>query len=201
MEALDLQVTRNALDGALRLADTLIEDARRDLSVVAPETFAVVQAIRKGVGLQLVCRSMSRPAGADCLVFPHALVRAPRRWHVRAWCTERQGFRDFTLGRVANASPVESPAPARRSDDKDWNEIATVTIVAHPDLTAEQQSMIAAEYFPGARARRLSVRRCLVGYIVQDLRLATDPAKHKPPEFTLLVHNADRLGDAIRVAG
>jgi hypothetical protein len=41
---------------------------------------------------------------------------------------------------VANASLVESPAPARRSDDKDWNEITTVTIVAHPDLTAEQQS-------------------------------------------------------------
>ena len=37
----------------------------------------------------------------------------------------------------------------------------------------------------------------LVGYIVQDLRLATNPAKHKPPEFQLLVTNADRLGDAI----
>ena len=57
--------------------------------------------------------------------------------------------------------------------------------------------MIAAEYFPGASARQLSVRRCLVGYIVQDLRLATNPAKHKPPEFQLLVSNAERLGDAI----
>lgn len=140
---------------------------------------------------------MNHPTGTDRLVFPHALVRVPRRWHMRAWCTERRDFRDFTLGRVANASLVESPAPARRSDDKDWNEITTVTIVAHPDLTAEQQSMIAAEYFPGASARQLSVRRCLVGYIVQDLRLATNPAKHKPPEFQLLVSNAERLGDAI----
>lgn len=178
--------------------DPLLEDARRDLSVVAPETFAaVVQAIRKGIGLQLVYRSMNHPTGTDRLVFPHALVRVPRRWHMRAWCTERRDFRDFTLGRVANASLVESPAPARRSDDKDWNEITTVTIVAHPDLTAEQQSMIAAEYFPGASARQLSVRRCLVGYIVQDLRLATNAAKHKPPEFQLLVSNAERLGDAI----
>ena len=57
--------------------------------------------------------------------------------------------------------------------------------------------MIAAEYFPGASARQLSVRRCLVGCIVKDLRLATNAAKHKPPEFQLLVSNAERLGDAI----
>lgn len=176
----------------------LLEDARRDLSVVAPETFAaVVQAIRKGIGLQLVYRSMNHPTGTDRLVFPHALVRVPRRWHMRAWCTERRAFRDFTLGRVANAKLMEMPAPAARSDDKDWNRIATVTIVAHPDLTAEQQSMIAAEYFPGASARQLKVRRCLVGYIIQDLRLATSPEKHKPPEFQLLVSNAERFGDAI----
>ena len=104
---------------------------------------------------------------------------------------------DQALGNDDAAIFVESPAPARRSDDKDWNEITTVTIVAHPDLTAEQQSMIAAECFPGASARPLSVRRCLVGYIVQDLRLATNAAKHKPPEFQLLVNNAERLGDAI----
>ena len=135
----------------------LLEDARRDLSVVAPETFAaVVQAIRKEIGVQLVYRSMNHPTGTDRLVFPHALVRVPRRWHMRAWCTERRDFRDFTLGRVANVRLVELPAPARRSDDKDWNEITTVTIVAHPGLTADQQSMIAAEYFPGASARQLS---------------------------------------------
>jgi hypothetical protein len=197
---------RQSLDDYLRIVvgseslvshDPLIEDARRDLSVVAPETFAaVVQAIRKGIGLQIVYRSMNHPTGTDRLVFPHALVRAPRRWHMRAWCTERRDFRDFTLGRLAKARLVESPAPARRSDDKDWNEIATVTIVAHPDLTVEQQRMIAAEYFPGASARQLSVRRCLVGYIVQDLRLATNPSKHKPPEFQLLLSNAQKLGDA-----
>jgi hypothetical protein len=29
------------------------------------------------------------------------------------------------------------------------------------------------------------------------MRLATNPAKHKPPESQLLVSNAERLGDAI----
>lgn len=178
--------------------ERLVEDARRDLSVVAPDTFAaVVQAIRKGTGLELVYRSMNHPAGTERIVFPHALVRAPRRWHMRAWCSERQDFRDFTFGRVARAVLVESPALHRRPEDKDWNEIVTLTVIAHPDLTVEQQAMIAAEYFPGASARQLKVRHCLVGYIIQDLRLATNAGKHKPPEYQLLVSNADKLRTAI----
>ena len=198
---------RQSPDDYLRIAsrapatadrEPMLEDARRDLSVVAPETFAaVVQAMRKGIGLQLTYRSMNHPAGTERIVFPHALVRVPRRWHMRAWCTERHDFRDFTLGRVGKVALVESTAPHRRSDDKDWNEVVTLTVVAHPDLTADQQSMIAAEYFPGASARQLKVRRCLASYIIQDLRLATNADKHKPPEYQLLVSNADKLGTAI----
>ncbi len=94
-------------------------------------------------------------------------------------------------------SLIESPTPYLRSDDKDWNEVVTLTVIAHPNLSVDQQTMIAAEYFPGASARQLKVRRCLVSYIIQDLRLATSANKHKPPEYQLLVSNADKLGTAI----
>lgn len=171
-----------------------LEDARRDLSAVAPEIFSVVvQAIRRGVGVQLVYRSMNQPAGSERLVFPHVLVRAPGRWHMRAWCAQKKDFRDFNLGRVAAASLSNIPSPHGRQDDKDWTETTSFYIVAHPSLTPEQQTMIAAEYFPGTSARQLKVRRCLLGYIIHDLRLGTDPAKHSPPDYQLLVHEAHRL--------
>src|SRR3546814_9421555 len=32
-------------------------------------------------------------------LFPHALVRTAARWHVRAWCPEREEYRDFNVGR------------------------------------------------------------------------------------------------------
>lgn len=172
--------------------------AQHSVEINTPETFAaVVQAMRKGFGLQLDYRSMNHPAGTERLVFPHALVRVPRRWHMRAWCSERHDFRDFTLGRVGKVSLIESPTPYLRSDDKDWNEVVTLTVIAHPNLSVDQQTMIAAEYFPGASARQLKVRRCLVSYIIQDLRLATSANKHKPPEYQLFVSNADKLGTAI----
>ncbi|MCA3042373.1 MAG: WYL domain-containing protein [Rhodocyclaceae bacterium] len=201
------QEHRQSPDDYLRIAsrasesterESMLEDARRDLSVVAPETFAkVVQAIRQGIGLEMTYRSMNHPTGSVRVVFPHSLVRAPRRWHMRAWCTERKDFRDFTLGRVGRVLPVTSDAPFSRSDDIDWNEFVMLTVIAHPELNNDQRAMIAAEYFPGASARQLKVRRCLAGYIIQDLRLATDAIKQKPPEYQLLVSNADKLGRAI----
>lgn len=174
--------------------EQLFEDARRDLSVVAPEVFSsVVKAMRSGAGLQLVYRSLNHPTGTERIVFPHALIRVPRRWHMRAWCAERRDFRDFTLGRVSSATLLEKPAPQGRANDKEWNDIVSFNVVAHPELTPDQQSMIAAEYFPGASARNLKVRRCLAPYIIQDLRLATDPKKHTPPDYQLLVHDAHKL--------
>lgn len=184
-------VTRSSAGTA---SEPFFEDARRDLSVVAPDVFSsVVRSMRTATGLKLVYRSLNHPKGTERIVFPHALVRVPRRWHMRAWCSERKDFRDFTLGRVATAILLEDHAPQRRSNDKDWNDIVSFNVVAHPELTPEQQSMIAAEYFPGASARSLKVRRCLAPYIIQDLRLATDPKKHRPPEYQLLVHDAQKL--------
>lgn len=172
----------------------LFEDARKDLSSISAEVFsAVVKAMREQVGLSICYRSMSQPEGAVRLVFPHALVRAPRRWHMRAWCEERQEFRDFNLGRIASATRDQLESTHRRADDQEWTELVKFSVIAHPALSLAQQAMIAAEYYPNASARQLTIRRCLLGYTLQDLRLATDATLHKPPDYQLLVHDAHKL--------
>jgi len=165
-----------------------------DLAAASPAVFsAVFRAITAGTGLSMVYRSMSSPEGTTRLVFPHALVRAPRRWHMRAWCSERQDFRDFTLGRVASVQVVDEAATRRRKDDEEWNAQLELELVAHPALSVEQQDMIAGEYFAGAKSLRLKVRQCLAAYIIQDLRLSTDERRHVPPEYQLLVNNTETL--------
>lgn len=172
----------------------MVEDARMDLATASPTVFAaVLKAVSTGTGLRVVYRSMSTPAGSTRLVFPHALVRAPRRWHMRAWCSERNDFRDFTLGRVASVQAVEEAAPMGRKDDQEWNSHLELDLVAHPALNADQQAMIADEYFAGAKTLRLKVRQCLAAYIIQDLRLSTDEHKLGPPEYQLLVRNTATL--------
>lgn len=174
--------------------NTVIHDARRDLSHVSPRVFGILlQAIRRQRGVRIVYRSMSSPEGRERVVFPHAFVRAPRRWHVRAWCEQRQDYCDFNLGRIATAEAVDTDSLHPGSKDSAWTRMLEFRIVPHPDLTIEQQRMVAQEYFPGAMALRLRVREALAGYAIQDLRLARDPRIEKPPAYQLLVFDAHKL--------
>lgn len=168
-----------------------IENLRLDLSPAPDELFALVnKACRHGFGLSISYRSMTDPDGGERLVYPHALVRAARRWHMRAWCTKREEFRDFALGRVGKASLVETPTTQKRQSDRDWESRARLVVVPHPGLNAKQVKLLGAEYLAGKAERVIEVRRCLVSYVVQDLRLATDVVRQTPPEYQLALKNA-----------
>lgn len=183
-----------AIGGRTEQSLCMIEDARIDLSPVDPGVFsAVFRAIKRGVGVQVTYRSMTSPLGQDRVIYPHSFVRAPRRWHVRAWCSYRKDYRDFTLGRIASAKLLEEPSSQPANEDERWQRILELLIVAHPGLTSDQQDMIAQEYFPGTQAMRLRVRECLAAYAVQDLRLALNPSQQKPPDYQLLVSNTEDL--------
>ena len=132
-----------------RLVGGFVEDARIDLSAVAPQVFSTLfRAVKQQTGVQIIYRSMSSPAGSERIIFPHAFVRAPRRWHVRAWCAQRLSYRDFTLGRMASAELVDTPNMNPQDGDAEWLRMLELVVVAHPALSIAQQEMIAHEYFP-----------------------------------------------------
>jgi hypothetical protein len=171
--------------------DSTVEDLRLDLSPVHPALFSVItQACRKRMGLRIRYRSLAAPEGQDRLVYPHALVRAARRWHARAWCVQRQAFRDFALGRITRATLHADPAPDAALVDTDWSESVTLFVQAHPGLPDVQARLLRDEYLGGAEFRPLQVRKCMVGYTVQDLRIATETATQKPPEYQLSLANS-----------
>ena len=175
-----------------------IEDARIDLTSSNAQVFATAaQACRRERGLRIFYRSMLNPKGQERLVFPHTIVRVARRWHLRAWCSLRNDFRDFTIGRIANATLEDAHTPQPKSADKNWNNHCDLTIVAHPKLNSDQALMIRAEYFGGATARKQKVRRCLVAYTLQDLRIAINPEIQTPPDFQLHLFNAKEIGPEI----
>ena len=181
----------------LRIAGELggvIEDARVDLTAPVAKIFStVLQACRRNCGLNMEYRSMTTPGGSHRLIFPHPVVRAGRRWHVRAWCTERKDFRDFVIGRIVSAALDPGLSSRPKSEDAAWGKKLPVVLGAHPALSRAQEQVIRDEYFAGAVSRRLLVRSCLLFYVVQDLRAAVNPAKEKPPEFQLVVNNAEDL--------
>jgi len=74
-------------------------------------------------------------------------------------------------------------------DDAAWNAHVPVRLVAHPDLSREQEEVIRFEYFDNTSARVITCRGALVGYFIQDIRAAIDTVKQCPPDYQLAVSN------------
>jgi hypothetical protein len=171
-----------------------ITDARNDLSMVPTKLFAVVsKAARTSSGLRVSYRSMNNPEGAHRVIYPHAIVRTGMRWHVRAWCSLRLEFRDFTLGRMSDVSLVDEKAPYGQSEDAGWQTMVAIKIAAHPDLSQARKQMIQDEYFLGFRTKNIDVRHCMVGYTLQDLMIAADVKLQQPPAYLLALDEPDRV--------
>ncbi len=165
-----------------------------DLSVPSPRTFALVsEAIRERQTLQITYRSMREPAPHQRVIAPHSLIRAGRRWHLRAFSSTNQDFRDYALGRVEKVERLDSPAERTEKDDRAWMTKVPVRLVAHPDLTPEQEALIRFEYFNNTAARVDTCRGALVSYFIQDVRAAIDPAKQRPPDFQMAVANIEEV--------
>lgn len=165
-----------------------------DLSAPSPRIYsAISEAIRLRRALEISYMSMRQPEPHMRVISPHSLVQAGRRWHVRAFSSEHQQFRDYALGRIVSARLLDRDSERQEIDDVAWMANVQVRLIAHPDLTAEQETVIRFEYFNKTAARTDTCRGALVNYYLQDVRAATDTAKQKPPEYQLAVSNIEEV--------
>ena len=79
------------------------------------------------------------------------------------------------------------------NDDEAWMTMVPVRLVAHPQLTIEQQNLIRFEYFGNTAARVDTCRGALVAYFIQDVRAALNPENQQPPDYQLLVDNFNEV--------
>lgn len=177
-------------------ADTsgIVWAAYPDLLAPNPTIFAaVLAASRDGVVAEISYRSMRQPKLHTRLVSPHSIVRAGRRWHMRAYCHQSQMFKDFALGRMGTVRRTDLVGESSESEDHDWNRRVKLKLVAHPALTADQAALVEAEYFGGKKSSTHRCRLALVNYVIQDLRVATDYKAQLPPGYQIAVANVDEL--------
>lgn len=175
-------------------AEATIVDARYDLTTPTPDILSKVsQAIRNRYGLAINYLSMTNPSGSQRLIYPHSIVHAGRRWHLRAWCTDKSAFRDFVIGRIKKADIDEKSALRCVEQDEEWNKKVPLILGAHPKLNNDQINVIRNEFFNGAVSRRLMVRACLVQYVIQDIRVAINIEVELPPEYQLAMLNTDEV--------
>jgi len=151
------------------------------------------RAMRDGRAVKIAYRSLNAPNRHERLIRPHALIQAGPRWHLRAWCDQVKAFRDFNLGRIAQATlqtHVELPGAEA---DSAWNSQVKVRFVPHRGLSREQAQLVRDEYMGGTTALVHEVRVPLVRYLVQAFRAAVDPVHEPAPAHLLMVQAPESL--------
>ncbi|WIH05135.1 WYL domain-containing protein [Xanthomonas translucens pv. graminis] len=141
----------------------------------------IIVALKSGHGARVRYQSFSEADPAERTLYPHALVFANGRWHVRAYDDRKERFGDFVLTRIIKAKSFTDPAPHPPSADVGWQEKVTVHVVPTSSLSASQHDAIVREYGMrqkgGVTSWAVPLRTCLVKYFLQAHRLDL-PDKH-----------------------
>lgn len=117
-------------------------------------------------------------------ISPNHLVYADSRYHIRAYCHEKQRYLDFVLSRIVHAEII-SDDWVSAVWDKEWNEFTELQFKPNPSLPISAQHAILKGFDDkGCGFRSIKCRKALVYYLNRKL-LATD-AKYKMPLWCLV---------------
>ena len=163
-----------------------------------PEKAVLAQIIRAIKGrnrLAAVYYSLSDRDNRDPRILePHSLVNTGLRWHVRAYSEDTYDFRDFVLSRFVEAKRLDEPAESSVNYDDDWTEVVTLQLTPHPKLDPTKRMSLMIDYHGDNEIIELTVRRALIGYLLQRLSVDTT-ANHSmnPNAYQLIVVNRDEI--------
>ena len=134
----------------------------------------IMRAVRATQALEVLYQSISRSEPIWRWISPHALGFDGSRWHLRAWCHQRNAFRDFVIARVLEVRS-EKPTQVDFKTDHGWHQEVTLRIGPHPNLTAGARQAIELDYGMTNGAVELTTRACLSTYVERYLGLDLDP--------------------------
>jgi hypothetical protein len=106
----------------------------------------MTRALSQLGGVTITYQSLSTPQPTRRDIWPHALVYAGHRWHVRAYDDLRKKFVDFVLLRIIDAQSLDLNCPVSFETDYDWHTTESIAISPVSNLSTEQQAIVAAEY-------------------------------------------------------
>lgn len=162
-----------------------------DKTVLAHITRAIVQHKK----LEVSYRSLSgKDINKKRNIEPHALVNTGYRWHVRAYNEESFDFRDFVLSRFVNARCLAAEAESNAQYDDDWVELINVQLAPHPGLSETNRQSLLIDYGSESELIELTIRRALLGYLLQQLSVdTTEDHSMNPRRYQLIVMNRDEI--------
>lgn len=150
----------------------------------------IVFAITNRLAVDIEYQSMTNPHPTTRTIRPTALVSDGSRWHVRAFCMSKNGFRDFMLARMLSVSDMRaltSPMP----NDEFANSMVYLQIEADPKLTPSQKAVVEYDY---GMENHILVKPCKKSHLFYMLRKYRflNPKK-TPTEQEIQLKNLDEI--------
>lgn len=164
--------------------------AKFDLEVLS----ALTRAIHRKSAVEISYRALSSGLTTREIV-PFALADSGQRWHVRAFDRKSGEFRDFILGRIADARLTAGAVDDNESPDQDnqWNRITELELVPHP-ANVQHPDTIEAEYGMESGVLKVRVRAAMAGYLLRRWNVdCTDDHSLKGAEHHLWLRNRQAL--------
>jgi predicted DNA-binding transcriptional regulator YafY len=158
---------------------------------VEPRILALVlQAIAERAKLQIRYQSITRDEPQERFISPHAFGYDGLRWHVRAYCHLRKGFRDFVLGRIL--SPGEpSASEIDVSEDDEWHTYVDLILKPDESLSPKQRQGVEIDY--GMKNGKVTVpcRQAMLFYTLKTLDFESNGTPRKGVRQVVIANLAE----------
>jgi hypothetical protein len=167
---------------------------------IEPKTLALMlHAIAQGGMLQIRYQSITREEEQTRYISPHAFGYDGVRWHVRAYCHLREGFRDFVFGRILSAG---KPTASRidPATDLEWHTYVDLVLVPDKALTPQQRHGVEIDYGMTNGTVTITCRQAMLFYALRTLNFEPTGTPRKG-ERQLLIANLAEIGPLLPKPG
>lgn len=151
------------------LASVNLPSRRIDEQALKMLLQAIAEQGKVSAGYQSITRD--EPLQRD--ISPHAFGHDGMRWHVRAYCHQRNGYRDFVLGRILTVALLRA-STIKAKDDLAWNTMIELQLTPHPSLSDSQRRGVELDYGMENGQIALVCRQAMLFYTVRALNLELD---------------------------
>lgn len=139
---------------------------------ISPEILRpLIKSCREKLRLEITYCSMTSPKGEERIISPHSLVFSGLRWHVRAYCEKNRDYRDFVINRITSIDDEMGEAIEDDKNDQRWHQKVNVEICPNPNLSKDQQALIARDYNMTDSVLTLIERVSLIHYTLDQLQV------------------------------
>lgn len=152
----------------------------------------IIYAIHNKVSIEITYQSLSSTRPVKRRISPHAIVYDGFRYHVRAYCYSRKGFRDFLFGRIISIGTYETTHFTREMDES-WNTMVVLKLKPHPELSKSQKKIIESDYGMSNGILLFKVRESMLIYVLTQLRIDRFSNQRTAAEQQIVLENTEIL--------